>query len=135
MNVEELQKLLDRFKAEFVGIDPVWFPLYLVVPEEWRDGFMFMNVDVSAGFKIYCYKHGITRRYLCVDAMGNTYSARSKDAIQITHEQALNWVYDNLEGLTDFITGKQATRESAYNTEFKIARQKAMELAGYITVG
>ena len=74
----ELLKELHSFGREFAGVslgltDP-WGPLHRVVPGAWCAGFMFMGVIQQAALRIHEYKHGITRRCLCLDAGGRAYA-------------------------------------------------------------
>ncbi|KPL25578.1 MAG: hypothetical protein AMJ75_00240 [Phycisphaerae bacterium SM1_79] len=73
ISTEDIAKKTHEFVSEFVGVDPDWKPLELVVPEEWRQGFMYMG-RAQDNPNIRIYKHGITRRSFGIGAEGETYN-------------------------------------------------------------
>jgi len=133
VDAQALASHVDRFVAEFVGVNPNFRPMCLVVPEEWRDGFMYMYsqtcqiplaIGVTEYRELFFYKHGITRKYLNVDAEGRCYHWTGKTYLPIPAAEALEAAFKGLEDMG-------WTRETAYSDEFIAARNEALARAGY----
>lgn len=117
--------------------EDVWKPLEKVVPAKQRSGFMFMGKYTyqtvsSITVEVYDYKHGISRKYLHIDKKGNCY-CNVHGSAQITLKpcsktEALSIVYEDIER-------SGATRETAYDEQYKYERNKALSEAGYTVLG
>lgn len=121
----------------------IFAPLRKVVPEKWRDGFMFMGkytykVRDSKGQEwnigeIHDYKHGITRRYLHITPVGNCYCniGRNPEGKILLEscpcDKAMDIAYKNIEEFG-------ATRETAYDAEYIEKRDKALAELGFVVL-
>ena len=138
-----MKKLEDGFKkiAEEMPrvteseAEMVWKPLRAVVPEKWRNGFMFMGKydylvktpQAKATVKdIHDYKHGITRKYLHISPKNSCYCniGYDKEAEKIllkscSCDEAMDSVYENIETFG-------ATRETVFDEKYKDKRNKAL---------
>lgn len=119
--------------AEFEAYDVVWEPLQAVLPAEELGGWMYMgHTALGDGTPLFMYKHGITRRYLHLTATGQAYLYRPGPAGgasygQIPLEAAIERAYADLEALGE-------SRTTAYNEEYRRARNAAMVAAGWTVV-
>lgn len=59
---------LDRTNGRLWDEGPNWEPLVCALPAAWRAGFMWVGTAYQAEQAIECYKHGITRNSLNLDA-------------------------------------------------------------------
>lgn len=119
--------------------EDVWKPLEKVVPAKQRSGFMFMGKYTyqvihhpTVSIETYDYKHGISRKYLHIDKKGNCY-CNVQGSAQITLKpcsktEALSIVYEGIER-------SGATRETAYDEQYKYERNKALSEAGFTVMG
>ena len=131
--VDKLRDTLDRFKAEHVGVNPMWIPLEKLLPMEWCDGFMFMQGELGPNKDINCYKHGITRKSLHIDSNGQTwkYNFMSLSTkgwyTKVDPIDAVLAVYEGIEKLG-------ATPSTMYDDDYIVKRDQALADAGYTVV-
>ena len=123
--VRSIQTELEKFKAEFIGVDPDWEPLHRLLPAVWWDGWMFMQRFDD----LRCYKHGITRRYLCIDGNGQCWVDRGprKGWVTVDATVAINAAYRGIEKLGE-------TRESKYDAAYRARKYAALAAAGYTVI-
>lgn len=129
LDVQKLATVIDRFTAEHIGVDPSWHALESVLPIEDCAGFMFMNrAEGPQGQTVYCYKHGITRRYLNLDSAGKAFKYNGAGYDPIDLETAINHAFDGIERCG-------ATRTTPYDDAFRAMRNQALADAGYLVLG
>jgi hypothetical protein len=71
----DLARLTDAARADVSEVAPNWTPLRRLLPRLWWAGFMWMGWLSVGGHRVERYKHGITRRYLLIDAAGRCYQS------------------------------------------------------------
>lgn len=120
-----------------------WGPLYNFLKsifseryEDAADGFMFMGTDEPEGGPLlYLYKHGVTRRYLALDAEGNPYSTQEEGVVKISTEEAYDNIYKDIYKFVNLgkNTDSEITKEPWFvkYSEWKNLRDKTLSDAGY----
>lgn len=134
--LEEVQR---RWDAAHRMSEPDWEPLHRLFGQgshagqnSLADGFMFMGYvagpEGSGGLRLY--KHGITRRYLVLDAHSRPYTWDQQAGAyrRTTLSEALARVFEGLERLTDDPIG-------VYDAEYIRRRNEALRAAGYEVIG
>ena len=126
---KRISQLLARFTAEHVGVNPTWEPLEAVLPLPMCSGFMFMGHSTTWNNKPIClYKHGITRRYLNLDAKGQAYKYTGHGGYTtIGLEEAIEHAFQGVEDMGH-------SRTTPYNSEFRAVRDAALAAAGFTVV-
>ena len=119
--VPEMQKAMASLNED----PPNWEPLETVLPMEQCDGFMYMGCHKG----IHMYKHGFTRHYLLLDNDANAYRfiAATERYIPIHLDVAIENVFEGLEEMG-------LTRESVWDHEAFLLRQKALAEAGWTVI-
>jgi hypothetical protein len=125
---QKIRDMLERFKAEHVGVDPQWKPLEDLLPMNWCDGFMFMQGGLGPNHDINAYKHGITRKYLHIDAAGQCYRWTGDGYEPRDSVSAILHVYEGIEQLGG------ATPETPYDAEYRARRDAALQQAGFTVI-
>lgn len=131
---QKLRDTLDRFQAEFVGVDPNWQPLERLLPEDWLGGWMFMQGGLGLNGDIICYKHGITRKSLHVDSSGKTYNWHYSE----TNPKGIYTPVDPIEAVLAAYRGIEnmgCTPSTIYDSDYIQRRNEALSEAGYTVVG
>lgn len=97
-----------------------WKPLEAQLGTARCAGFMFMGRVHG----INRYKHGISRRYLCLDDEGRAYEVRGRDEFrEIPFEEALARVEEPLENMGE-------TLETPYDSAYISRKDAALRDAG-----
>lgn len=122
-----LSRLVDRWAEENLGGEPDWGPLEAAFPLKWCGGFMWMQRVEENGVVIELYKHGITRRYLNLDQGGGAYKFTGSGYVPISIEQAIDWVFEDLEGMG-------WSRETDFDDEFVVRKYEALREAGWTVI-
>lgn len=122
-----LSQILDQWAEENLGDDPDWEPLEAAVSMEWCGGFMWMNRVVSGGVVIELYKHGITRRYLNLDADGGAHRWTGTGYEPISLEEAIDHAFAGLEGMG-------WDRTTKYDDAFKAEKYRSLREAGWTVI-
>ena len=122
-----ISRLVDQVADEFLGDEPDWDPLHVVLPLEWCDGFMWMFRVTEGDAVIEMYKHGITRRCLMLDQHNRAYRYTGKDHIQIPVALAVEWVFDGIEEMG-------FDRETRYDEEFVAEKHRKLREAGWTVI-
>lgn len=122
-----ISRLVDQWAEENLFGEPDWGPLEAAIPREWCGGFMWMQRVKHRSRFIELYKHGITRRYLNLDQTGDAYEYTGKGYRRIDFENAIEWVFEDLEewGLS---------RETVYDDEFIARKYEALRKAGWTVI-
>lgn len=101
-------------------MEPNWKPLETRLGTAQCAGFMFMGRVHG----INRYKHGISRRYLCLDGEGRAYEVRGRDKFrEIPFEEALARVEEPLENMGE-------TLETPYDSAYISRKDAALRDAG-----
>lgn len=125
--IRALSRMLDQWAEENLGDDPIWQPLESVVPADWCGGFMWMNRVVDKGVVIELYKHGITRRYLNLDAEGGAYQWTGEGYEPMPLEDAVEHVFGGLVKMGwDPVT--------KYDDAFKAEKYRSLREAGWTVI-
>ncbi len=134
MNIEEsheqvgaITRAVDQIAEKFLGEEPNWDPLHVVMPLEWCDGFMWMYRLEQDGATLELYKHGITRRYLVIDQTNRTYVFNGSSYELIPVALAVELVFDGLEELG-------STRTTRYDDAFIAEKYRALREAGWTVI-
>lgn len=122
-----ISKIVDQVADEFLGDEPDWEPLHVVLPIEWCDGFMWMFRVEEGDVAIEMYKHGITRRYLMLDQHNRAYRYTGESHVQIPVALAVEWVFEGIEEMG-------WTRETAYDEEFVAEKHRQLREAGWTVI-
>lgn len=122
-----ISKIVDQVAEEFLGDEPDWDPLHVVLPLEWCAGFMWMFRVTEGDAVIEMYKHGITRRYLMLDQHNRAYLYTGERHVQIPVALAVEQVFDNIEEMG-------WTRETAYDEEFVAEKHRQLRAAGWTVI-
>jgi hypothetical protein len=129
----KLREILESYKAGFIGGNPDWVPLHKVIPPEWWGGWMFMQGDLGPNGDIVCYKHGITRKSLHIDAEGRCwnyhYVGNNRPDIYtpVDSIDAVLAVYKGIEDLG-------ATPSTVYDSDYRERRNQALKDAGFTVI-
>jgi hypothetical protein len=125
-----IDKAAELARADFRTDGPVWAPLEAVLPAAELDGWMYMGqTTTTAGTPVFMYKHGITRRYLHLDATCRAYryDGRTGAYSLADLDERIGHAYADLAALG-------ASRSTAYNDEYIAARNAALAAAGWAVV-
>ena len=110
-----VSRIVDSATEPLRDDEPVWDPLEAVLPAAQCDGFMWMGHATARGRRVELYKHGITRRYLVVDAHGQAYRFENDQLEPVSTPDAIETVFAGLEAMGWM-------RETPYDDDFKAAR-------------
>ena len=122
-----ISRAVDRVADEFLGDEPDWDPLHVVLPMEWCDGFMWMFRVEEDDAVIEMYKHGITRRYLMLDQHNRAYRYTGESHVRIPGAVAIEQVFEGIEEMG-------WTRETAYDEEFVAEKHRQLREAGWTVI-
>lgn len=122
-----ISRIVDEAAEKYLGGEPDWEPLHVVVPLQWCDGFMWMYRLEQGDAVIEHYKHGITRRYLNLDQHNRAYHYTEDGYVQIPVALAVELVFAGIEEMG-------WTRETRYDEEFVTAKHKALNDAGWTVI-
>jgi hypothetical protein len=120
--IEGLQPEWERLLRAQGAHEPDWEPLEKVVPLKWCGGFMFMGYSGH----IRLYKHGLTRHYLNVDHLGQTYlyDSDADDYYKVPKKRAIDIAFEGIEEMG-------YTRRTKCTPEVMAERRRRLEDAGY----
>ncbi len=122
-----ISRVVDQVAEEFLGDEPDWKPLHVVLPLSWCDGFMWMYRLEQGSAVLEHYKHGITRRYLVIDQTNRTYRYNGESYDQIPVAVAVDRVFEGLEDMG-------WTRETRYDEEFVAEKHRQWREAGWTVI-
>ena len=122
-----ISRIVDQIADEYLGDDPDWGPLHVVLPMEWCDGFMWMYRVEQDDAVIELYKHGITRRYLNLDQTNRAYRYTEDGYVQTPVALAVESVFDGIEEMG-------WTRETRYDEEFVAEKHRLLAEAGWTVI-
>jgi hypothetical protein len=122
-----ISKIADQVADMYLGGEPDWDPLHVVLPLEWCDGFMWMYRLQEGDAVIEMYKHGITRRYLMLDQHNRAYRYAGDGHLQIPVAVAVERVFEGIEEMG-------WTRETAYDEEFVAEKHRQFREAGWTVI-
>jgi hypothetical protein len=122
-----ISRAVDQVADEFLGDEPDWDPLHVVLPLEWCDGFMWMFRLEEDDAVIEMYKHGITRRYLMLDQYNRAYRYTGDSHVRIPVALAVDLVFEGIEEMG-------WTRETAYDEEFVAEKHRQLREAGWTVI-
>lgn len=91
-----ISRIVDQVAEEYLGDEPDWDPLHVVLPLEWCAGFMWMFRAQEGDAVIEMYKHGITRRYLMLDQLNRAYRYTGDGHIRIPVAVAVERVFEGI---------------------------------------
>lgn len=122
-----LSQLLDQWAEENLGDDPSWKPLEAALPAEWHGGFMWMNRVVDGGVVIELYKHGITRRYLNLDADGGAHRWTGSGYEPMPLAEAIEAAFEGIDET-------RWDRTTIYDDEVRVEKYRAYREAGWTVI-
>jgi hypothetical protein len=122
-----ISRIVDQVAEEFLGGEPDWEPLHVVLPLEWCDGFMWMFRAQQGDAVIEMYKHGITRKYLMLDQLNRAYRYIGEDYVQTPVAIAVGLVFEGIEEMG-------WSRETAYDEEFVSEKHRQLREAGWTVI-
>lgn len=122
-----ISKIVDQVADEYLGGEPDWDPLHVVLPLEWCAGFMWMFRLEEGDAVIEMYKHGITRRYLMLDQHNRAYMYTGESHVQIPVAVAVELVFEGIEEMG-------WTRETVYDEEFVAEKHRQLREAGWTVI-
>lgn len=122
-----ISRAVDQVAERYLGDEPDWDPLHVVLPLEWCDGFMWMYRLQEGDAVIEMYKHGITRRYLMLDQHNRAYRYTGDSHVQIPVALAVERVFAGIEEMG-------WTRETTYDEEFVAEKHRQFREAGWTVI-
>lgn len=122
-----ISKIVDQVADEYLGDEPDWDPLHVVLPLEWCSGFMWMFRLQEGDAVIEMYKHGITRRYLMLDQYNRAYVYTGESHVQIPVAVAVEVVFEGIEEMG-------WTRETVYDEDFVAEKHRQLREAGWTVI-
>lgn len=122
-----ISRIVDQVADEYLGDEPDWEPLHVVLPLEWCDGFMWMYRVTQDDAVIELYKHGITRRYLNLDQLNRAYEFNGEGYDPIPVAVAVDRVFAGI--------GEMGwTRETRYDEEFVAEKHRMLREVGWTVI-
>jgi hypothetical protein len=122
-----ISRIVDQVAEEFLGGEPDWEPLHVVLPLEWCDGFMWMFRVEEGDAVVEMYKHGITRNYLMLDQHNRAYRYTGDGHVRIPVALAIDHVFAGIEEMG-------WSRETAYDEEFVAEKHRQLREAGWTVI-
>lgn len=122
-----ISKIVDQVADEYLGDDPEWEPLHVVLPLDWCDGFMWMFRVTQGDATIELYKHGITRRYLNLDQFNRAYQFNGKDYDPVPVAIAIERAFEGIDE-------SGWTRQTGYDEEFVAEKHRLLREEGWTVI-
>jgi hypothetical protein len=122
-----ISRIVDRVAEEYLGDEPDWEPLHVVLPLEWCAGFMWMFRVEEEDAVIEMYEHGITRRYLMLHQHNRAYRYSGEGHVRIPVAAAVEAVFEGIEEMG-------WSRETIYDEEFVAEKHRKLREAGWTVI-